>query len=345
MAIRTLVSNPGRSFVIFLGIFLGSIIMTFSLSIIDSVKEVGKKAPKESGSFKYEYVLNYLETSNSYGCEKMMVMPFEAKDETRFSIIGCENTNSLWNLTTTKGERADIDNGWYISTLTAAMYNLKEGDTFTFRNVASLEEESIKIKGIIKNGYQSYAISSFENASKITKLDSNCYNVLLAKEEINIEKDKISEIVKMDTFQTQMDNMLTSMGGIIYAAMGIGAIICIASLFAVINMMVNESANNISMLKVLGLENRRINSMVISSNHILLIPGTILGVLFGYLVMVWYSGAFVKIERIIIPSVLYFPSVCIAIGATVLSYFISLFLVRRKVNKVDTIECLKDNRE
>ena len=92
--------------------------------------------------------------------------------------------------------------------------------------------------------------------------------------------------------ETQMDNMMTSMGGLIYAFMIIGMIVCIASLYATINTMISENSQNISMLKVLGYENRRINSMILSSNYLLLIPGIAFGI------MAWYCAEFVAIESI-----------------------------------------------
>lgn len=43
-AVRQLVGSPGRSFVIFLGIFLGAMIVAFAFSFIDSVQAVGRGA-------------------------------------------------------------------------------------------------------------------------------------------------------------------------------------------------------------------------------------------------------------------------------------------------------------
>ena len=139
--------------------------------------------------------------------------------------------------------------------------------------------------------------------------------------------------------ETQMDNMMTSMGGLIYAFMIIGMIVCIASLYATINTMISENSQNISMLKVLGYENRRINSMILSSNHLLLIPGIAFGI------MAWYRAEFVAIESIIIPATLFPQSILYTKLITAASYFISLLLLRRKVDRTDMIEAQKDGRE
>ena len=139
--------------------------------------------------------------------------------------------------------------------------------------------------------------------------------------------------------------MMTSMGGLIYAFMVIGMIVCIASLYATINTMISENSHNISMLKVLGYENRRINGVILSSNHLLLIPGIALGTAAAYGVMAWYCAEFVEVESIIIPATLYPQSILYTALITAASYLISLLLLRRKVDRKDMIEALKDGRE
>ncbi|MBR1624803.1 MAG: ABC transporter permease, partial [Clostridia bacterium] len=345
MAVRSLVSNPGRSLVVFLGIFLGAMIIAFSLSMIDSIKEVGKSAHRDFGAFKYDYVLNTLQDgSPDYG-EAVLVLPYETEGGTRFSVMGVDEDNTLWNLTTTSGKKADTKTGWYTSKLCAAIFGVKEGDTFTFRNTATLEEKSVRIDGIINNGYQMFIVSSRENVGGITELSSSKYNSILSDKALDFDDSVLSEVISDNTYETQMENLLSSMGGIIYSLAIIGAIICAVSLYAIVNMMVTENANNISMLKVLGMKNGKINNMVISANHLLLIPGIITGIAVAYAGMVWYCAAFIKIERIMIPATLHWYSILITAAIVILCYFVSLLLVRGKVNRTDMVECLKDNRE
>lgn len=345
MAVRSLVANPGRSLVVFLGVFLGAVIVAFAFSFIDSVKAVGEQAHGEFGSFKYEYILNTLQEGTPSDGEAVMIATFESKDGKRFSVMGVDDDNTLWNLTTTNGKRADTENGWYMSSLCAAIFGLEEGDEFTFVSIASLEEKTVRIDGIIKNGYQNYIVSSRENAASVTGLATTKYNAVLSDKELAIDGSDVMEIISDTTYETQMNNMLRSMSGLVYAMMIIGGIVCIAALYAVTNMMVSESASSISMLKVLGMEDRRINSMIISTNHFLLIPGIVVGVLAAYGGMAWYSSAFVDVENLIIPATLKWSSILITIAATVVCYFVSLLLVRRKVDKTDMVESLKDNRE
>lgn len=344
-AVRQLVGNPGRSFVIFLGIFLGAAIVAFGFSFIDSVNAVGEQAHGEFGTFEYEYILNSLEEGTPEDGEAMMILPFEDEKARRFSLIGLDSNAKLWNLTTTDGEKADLDAGYYVSTLCEAIYDVHKGDTFTFRNIATLEEHTVTIDGVIKNGYQSFVISSRKKIADIAELDRNTYNAILADHSLDLDKDKVSEIISDTTYETQMQNMINAMAGLIDAFIGIGMIACIASLYATVNTMLSESSHNISMLKVLGWEDRRIHSMIVSSNHLLLIPGILLGTAAAYGGMAWYCTEFIEIERLMIPATLKPVSIILTAVITAFCYFISLLLLRRKVDKTDMIEALKDNRE
>lgn len=344
-AVRQLIGSPGRSFVIFLGIFLGAFIVAFAFSFIDSVKAVGAQAHSEFGSFRYEYILNSLKDGKPEKGEAVFALPYEDNQSRRFTLMGLDNNAKLWNKTLTSGETADTENGFYITTLFEEIFGVHKGDSFTFRSIATLDEKTVRIDGVIKNGYQSYILTSREKAAEISGLDSECYNAVLSDEVLDYKSDEITEIISDKTYETQMDNMMTSMGGLIYAFMIIGMIVCIASLYATINTMISENSHNISMLKVLGYENRRINSMILSSNHLLLIPGIVFGIAAAYGVMAWYCAEFVAIESIIIPATLYPQSIFYTTLITAASYFISLLLLRRKVDRTDMIEALKDGRE
>ena len=70
-----------------------------------------------------------------------------------------------------------------------------------------------------------------------------------------------------------------------------------------------------------------------------------LGIAAAYGGMAWYCAEFIEVERLIIPATLKPVSILLTAVITVFCYFVSLALLRRKVEKIDMIEALKDNRE
>jgi len=138
---------------------------------------------------------------------------------------------------------------------------------------------------------------------------------------------------------------MDEMGSIIYALIIIGAIICVSALYVSVNMLLTENRHNISMLKVLGLTDKEINRMVINVNHFIIPFSIAVGMGLGYLAMVIVFRVFSQLEGNYYKSTFSFGNFILTIVIVTLCYVVSLILVRRKVNKVNMVESLKDNRE
>ena len=332
-AIRSILSNPGRSFVVFLGAFLGSLIILGSDSM---------------GSFKYEYILNRLETDDIQGInadntDKLVIGKYEY-DGNSFMLIGADNNVKYLNINTVNNGRANLGNGCYISNVMAYSYGVKAGDDLTFVNPSTMEEKTVKIEGVISNNSQKLIVCNMDKARELLGWKDDTYNGLLSDRALQLN-DEISKTVTADDIKEQMSTILDEMGAIIYSLAVIGAIICIASLYVSVNMLVCENRHNISMLKVLGLKDREINRMVLDVNHMIIPIGIILGIGAGYGIMDIIFKIYSGIEGVLYEPYVSVRSIVLTILIVICCYVVSLFMVRRKADRVDMVESLKDNRE
>ena len=124
-----------------------------------------------------------------------------------------------------------------------------------------------------------------------------------------------------------------------------GAVICVAAIYVAVNMLVSENRSNISMLKVLGYKDKQINQIVLNVNHILLPVGFLCSIPLVFASTNWFMvflAAFIGVlpKTYIAPQSFLYTALLVCF-----SYFGSLFLLRRKVSKVDMVESLKGNRE
>ena len=353
-AVRSILANPGRSFVVFLGAFLGAMIISIAFLFIDSINNVVDSGSSSMGDFKYEYTLNTLvsdeetsdmslESSKIDGADKIVMVKYEY-DGSAFTMLGADSDVKLLNIETTDGKTADLDSGFYITNIMAYADNLKVGDTFTFVNPMTMEEKSVKIKGIISNDSQKLVLGSREAVWEMAGLSKGTYNGLLSEKALDLG-DKISKTLTADDIKEQMKTILDEMGAIIYALAIIGAIICIASLYVSVNMLVTENRHNISMLKVLGLTDREINRMVLDVNHVLIPIGIAAGMAVGYLSMVIVFRIYSGMEGVKYSAVISAKSIVLTVVITLACYVVSLLIVRKKADNVDMVESLKDNRE
>lgn len=342
-AFRSLLASPGRSFVVFLGIFLGAFIIMFAFMTVDAINGLPEVYKAEVGSFKKQYVLSAFLSGKREDGDTLLAAGYE-HDGTSFTLMGADGDGKLLNLDTAEG-RADLEKGWYITNLLAYICGIEAGDTFTFVNRTTLEEYEVPIAGIIDTDMQKYLIGSREAAGEILGVDAEWYNTILADRDLELEDGLVASEISISSTDDQMATMMNEMGAIIYALAAIGIIICIASIYVSVNMLVSENRRNISMLKVLGYRDREINQMVLNANHILLPAGIAAGILASYFSIKFYFSAFAEMEGMIVPVILKPDSLVFTAAIVGVCYFLSLALIRRKTARVDMVESLKDNRQ
>lgn len=344
-ALRSLIGNPSRTFVVFLGIFLGSYIALLGYSFLDTMDNTKQSMADEMGSYEYQYVLNELTSENTYGGEPLLMSTMENTSGDQFSIIGTTDSNAYLNLKDLDGNTISLKNGYYITSVMSLLYDLKAGDDFILCNPLTLEQTTITIAGIIDNDMQNAVFGAKENIAKMIGIDKNLSNVIMSDVPLDIPNSKIIQTIKQSDAKEQFQNMSNQMNVMIYFLIGIGAAICIAAIYVAVNMLVTENRSNISMLKVLGYKDKQINQIVLNVNHILLPIGFFLSIPLVFASTNWFMvfladfiGALPK--AYIAPQSFIYTALLACI-----SYFGSLFLLRRKVSKVDMVESLKGNRE
>ena len=344
-AVRSLIGNPSRTFVVFLGIFLGSFISLLGYSLLDTMENTKQNMIDEIGTFEYQYVLNELIDSNQYGGELIIMSSLENQNGELFNIWGTSNENPFLSLKDMEGNQINLDEGYFVTSVFAMLQNVKAGDDFILLNPYTLEEFSVKIKGIINNDMQNAIFCNKKNASKILGIDENYSNVIMSDVPLEIPESKIIRTIKKADSKESFENMSSQMDVMIYFLIAIGIIICVASIYIAVNMLISENKSNISMLKVLGYDDKMINSIVLNINHILLPIGYLCSIPFVFLSANWFMAFLAEFigalpKSYIAPESFLYTAIVVSV-----SYFGSIFLLRKKVSKINMVESLKGNRE
>lgn len=168
---------------------------------------------------------------------------------------------------------------------------------------------------------------------------------IISDKELDIPASEVSSVLTEDTLKEQMDAMLGENNSLIYAILIIAAIICISSLFIAIGLLISENSTNISMLKILGYDNKRISRMLLDMNQVLLIPGIGLGIAAAYAALSAYKDHYAALVNAMLPVELTASQVIITTVFVCICYYGSLYFLKRKVGKVNMAESLMDNRE
>lgn len=344
-AVRSMLGNPARSLVVLLGVFGGCFIMLLGQGFFDSINHMGGTAANELGSFEHQYILGEMLTENPYGGETMLVSAVENDDGSKLSVIGTTDENPYLNLKDKDGNTVSVDDGYYITSLTQLTLGWQSGDTVTVYNPLTLEKKEIKIAGVIQNNVQKSIIASKPLAAELTGLSEKAFNCLISDGPLPVPESKVSQEVRRSDITDQAKTMTGQMDFLLKIIIGLGVIICIAAIYVAVNMLVTESRSNISMLKVLGYRDQQINKIVLRAHHVLLPVGILLSIPCVYAAAHAFFLFMVDYGVMLIDTYIEPKSYILSIILTVGCYFGSLWLLRRKVKKIDMIESLKDNRE
>lgn len=168
-ALRSLLINKGRTFVVFLGIMASTLIITIALSMFDTIDAIVSQAMKKAGDFEYEYTLKLPditdETTNKNDYNYIIGTIYESNDR-KIPLMGADIDNiNLWYTKLTDGkpiEKLD-DNSFYMSKLCAELMHVNVGDTVTIESNFNKEKLEFKLTGIIDNGLLSYILTSKAN--------------------------------------------------------------------------------------------------------------------------------------------------------------------------------------
>ncbi|MDD2960338.1 MAG: FtsX-like permease family protein [Lachnospiraceae bacterium] len=344
-AVRQVLGSPARSFVVILGVFLGCFIMLFSFGIFDSIENTADVSSENAGSYEYQYVLSELTAENPYGGAEMLVFSMENENGGAVTLIGTDEDNPYLNFRDRDGNNVNIQNGYYITSLAAMLNDWDEGDEIKLYNPLTLEKHEIVIAGVLQNDAQRAVYTTEERAAELSGLETGMHNALISDTALGISSDKVAQESSKSALREQVQTMKTQMGFMVYLLIAIGVIICIASVYVAVNMLVTENRANISMLKVLGYRDKQIDRIVLSVNHIFLPIGILLSIPAAHVVGSYFFRMFADYAGILVTVWISPLNYVLAVTLTAVCYAASLLLVRRKVKKVDMIESLKDNRE
>ena len=342
---KHILTGSKMSFVVFLGVFLGCFMMLFGYSFFDSISNVADVSAEKIGDFQYEYFFNVLKEGEAENGAPVIAATVENEAQKSFALIGVDPDNEFLHFKDKEGNDVNVSDGYYLTSVEAMVLKLEKGDKMKLYNPLTMEFIEIVIDGIIDNDFQKAIFTSRDAASEIMGMESGVYNALMSNEELDFSESELASTVKKADTAEQVQNLAKQMEILLHFLLFTGVIVCMVSIYVTVNTLVTENKGNISMLKVLGYENKKINAIVLNVHNILLPLGILVCIPAVYAMSGLFFYAIADMEGALIPTYISAKSYLVSVALTIVSYFGSLFLVRRKVQNVDMVESLKDNRE
>ena len=344
--IRAVVSNIARSLTLLFGIAVASMAVIMAGVYQNAYDDVlDNKVPKAMMGGKYEYGFKDFQSENPYGDYAIFDVSFGVEGtDSLFNLIGCDDDCEITDMETLSGAAPDYS-GYYMTTAAAQIFGVHAGDSFTFYDLVSMEKTTVTISGIVKNDILSLVITNKANAAKILGRSENEYNNIISYTPLDIPDELLIKSASLDDYRTSTANAFRTAQVVLNIVKVIGMMICLLVSGMLAGMLIEENRRSISMLEVLGWRGGEIRRLVLTSNHLIVPIGFLLGVPMGIGLAKAISAANAASNGMIMTTELTPAAFFVSLLIVTASYVLSLLLAGRKMKKVDMVECLKENRE
>ncbi len=211
-------------------------------------------------------------------------------------------------------------------------------------------KEYIYVIKDINNSFMGISgIVSRSNLCKKLNIDINSYNMKYTSNNkykntsklSSDEKIRISSIFAIDDLRLNMENQLKGYNGTIYIIISFASLMALIIITVIANIVVEENKKIISLMKVMGYDNKTISKIVLNIYTPFVIISYLLAIPAMISLLKWIVSQLTKDIDIAIPVSISFTKAFIGLLGLLIGYYIAIYLSKRILNKISLSVALK----
>lgn len=336
---RVIFQNFPNHVMIFFGVFFANFILMFGM-ILQPMLVHYQNTITDNVLSAYQYILKAPAETETDGAEKFCFGSLDTLPEKRSSesvyLYGVKPDSDYVKLHSS-GKKVDI------STAYAEKYGVEKGDTITLKDPYGSDKYKFEVGGIYDYPSTIAVFMEQDLFRQTFDYDSDYFNAYFSDQKIkDIDDALISTEITVDDLTKTSRQLIRSMGSMMNLFLVFGALMFVLILYLLSKIIIEKNAQSISMVKILGYNNREINRIYLHSTTIVVILCILITIPISSLVMkevvevvfFEYSGWITYY----MPAVTY-----VEVAASgIICYAIVAFLLNRKVKKIPMSDALKN---
>lgn len=336
---RVIFQNFPNHVMIFFGVFFANFILMFGM-ILQPMLAHYQNTITDNVLSAYQYILKTPTETETDGAEKFCFGSLDTLPEKRssesVSLYGVKPDSDYVKLHSS-GKKVDI------STAYAEKYGVEKGDTITLKDPYGSDKYKFEVGGIYDYPSTIAVFMEQDLFRQTFDYDSDYFNAYFSDQKIkDIDDALISTEITVDDLTKTSRQLIRSMGSMMNLFLVFGALMFVLILYLLSKIIIEKNAQSISMVKILGYNNREINRIYLHSTTIVVILCILITIPISSLVMkevvevvfFEYSGWITYY----MPAVTY-----VEVAASgIICYAIVAFLLNRKVKKIPMSDALKN---
>lgn len=347
--IREQVRSIPRLLFLVLGVSAASMILMYGFTFNYSMNLVMHKGALERYNYAIEY--NFKEVQNLQdrdipeGAEpynSLRAYP-EGRETVEFYLLGMKPDSvglKMNGIGGTELSRNQVN----ITYPLASRLKIKEGDTIHFVNKLDGKSYSLTIDGIIEAYGEQYVFMPLDEFNRITGQPFGSYRTVLSNHKLDFDESLLAGVMDARNPEAFEDGAMSTTL-IVASVTALAVLIAVIIIFLVTSLMIDESRNTISLLKVLGYRRKELTKLILNSST----PAVFIGFWLGLPFMLAFGnilfGYVAEITNMLIPMIVNPLYVLISFVLIFAVYEITKRLCGRKLAKISMSESLKAGSE
>lgn len=275
----------------------------------------------------------------------------EKEEEYSINVNGIDKNPKLIEIKDKSGnnlfEKLNDNNDIIINENIAQIANVNIGDTLVLES----GDKKLEYKVVAINesfmGASAYTIRS--NLAKEFENDEMVYNIKFTDDDkyssmsnlTKEESDKIANILSIEDLQDNLKNQLSASNGSIYVVIGFASVMAFVIILIIANVVVEENKKTISLMKVMGYDDKSVSSIVLNIYTPFIIIAYLLAIPAMKKLLEFIVSKLTGSMDFAIPIEFSWIKALIGLAGLLISYFIAIFISRRVLNKVPLSVALK----
>ena len=359
--LRIILQNKSSYFTLFLGIFFANVLLLFGMMMVPLLDHY-KQVTVENMLAPYQYILNVPEEPDEdekYTVLGMIQKLFTPSLETDTESAEKFCMESMKNVVPGKeGESITVygisddsayvseempEDGVLISDGYSEKYKVKSGDTILLKEAYGKQEYELTVKGIFQYPGALSVFMSMGEFREIFGKSDDYFNGYFTKKEItDLDEDLIAATITEDDL-TKISRQLDVSMGNMFQLINVFAIVLFALLiYLLTKLIIEKNATAISMVKILGYEDKEIRSLYLTSTTWVVILSILLSLIlstwtihgiYGYLMESFSGWLTLYLEPVVYPEMF-----AMGMGA----YILVAILQFRRIRKIPMDIALKN---
>jgi putative ABC transport system permease protein len=253
------------------------------------------------------------------------------------TLLGIQPDNPFFQ-TEVKESRSEVE----ISSAMSEKFGLKTGDVFTLESDSQNQYYAFRVRKIVPCSTALYVFMNIQSMRELMNADDQYYNAVFSGHELAVDPGLLYSTQTRSDILKSSEVFLNQMMPMVYLLIIVSALLFVIVLYLMLNLLIDRSSYDISLMKVFGYRNREVQRLYLSGNFFVLAAGTFLIVPPAkFLIDAMFPALCANLAigmDISMPARFYFL-IC---GAIILLTLLDLLIITRKIRRVRPAEVLKN---